>query len=204
MNIKKNLSKLVYISMVILVLNSISCTRKSKNSEESVTKKSENEYIIEIRSAVKDGIYIREGPGLNHGFDESGQLFKEEKIYVLEEKDGWIRFRVTAEDVGWNGWVKKDSTVLESNTGRIKSDDEISKLRESGLLKNINPQLNEAYIDPKIWNELTIQTKENIGKVLAIYCGEKKGTNLNWVDIKDAFSGQELARYSQSRGFKEY
>ena len=32
-------------------------------------------------------------------------------MYVLEEKNGWIRFRVTLWDVGWEGWVSKKYTI---------------------------------------------------------------------------------------------
>lgn len=67
--------------------------------------------IIEVRVCPRDGINIRTGPGTNYVKDQSGQLAKSERLYVLEEKNGWIRFRVTSKDVGWSGWVKKNLTV---------------------------------------------------------------------------------------------
>jgi len=69
--------------------------------------------IIETRFAKNDGINIRKGPGTSYGLDPTGQLFQGEKLYILEEKDGWIRFRVTQHDVGWEGWVRKDLTVAD-------------------------------------------------------------------------------------------
>ncbi len=53
----------------------------------------------------------RTGPGMEYSCDNSGPLFEKDKLYVLEEKDGWIRFRVTLEDVGWSAWLQKDLTV---------------------------------------------------------------------------------------------
>ena len=40
-------------------------------------------------------------------------------------------------------------------------------------------------------------------KNLATYCGNRKGTNTNWVEIYDNMSGKKLAKYS-SWGFKIY
>ncbi len=122
----------------------------------------------------------------------------------LQENNGWIKFRVTINDVGWSGWVKKYLTVLVSSARNSKNDNDINTLKESGLLINVNPQLNEAIVNLAIWDGLLYQTKEKCGSILAFYCGQKKGKNLNWVDIKDSYSGKKLAEYSESRGFKVY
>lgn len=63
-----------------------------------------------------EAINIRTGPGMNYEQDETGPLWKEEKLYVLEEKDGWIRFRVTPKDAGWSAWIKKDLTSFFSRS----------------------------------------------------------------------------------------
>jgi len=177
---------------------------EKNNKNEPTTSVQEKNEIIEIRICPTDGINIRTGPGANYKKDASGQLVKGEKLYVLEEKNGWIRFRVTPKDVGWSGWVKKDLTISKDQLDSSKEEDAIKKLKESGLLLRINPQLNESYVNPAIWHGLDYQTKENIGRIMAFYCGQKKGTNLNWVDIKDSYSGKKLAKYSESWGFKVY
>lgn len=48
--------------------------------------------ILEVRTVTSPEISVRKGPGLSYEPDESGEIFEEEKLYVLEEKDGWIRF----------------------------------------------------------------------------------------------------------------
>lgn len=176
------------------------CNYNGANS----TNKIESNGILEIRFCPKNNINIRTGPGINFEKDPSGQLIKGEKLYVLEEKNGWVRFRVTSNDVGWSGWVKKDLTISKNQWDSNKDTNELIKLRESGLLIKINPQLNVVYVNSSIWQNLDYQTKENIGRVLAFYCGRKKGTNLNWVDIKDSYSGKKLAKYSENWGFKTY
>ncbi len=197
------MKKLIYYLSLSLLL--VSCSGNENNTSTKIINSNNDQIkIIEIRAPNKDGITIKKGPGTNYAPDESGQLMKGEKIYVLEENNGWIKFRVTANDVGWSGWVKKDLTVLVSSEGNSKNDNDINTLKESGLLINVNPQLNEAFVNPAIWNGLLYQTKENCGRILAFYCGNKKGTNLNWVDIKDSYSGKKLAKYSESWGFKVY
>jgi hypothetical protein len=75
-------------------------------------------------------------------------------------------------------------------------------LKENGLILKINPQLNEVLVDVGVWRLLDYQTKERTGRSMAFYCGFEKGTNLNWVDIKDSKTGKKLAKYSESWGFK--
>jgi uncharacterized protein YgiM (DUF1202 family) len=54
---------------------------------------------------------LRTGPGMNYAVDQTGTLGENEKLYVLEEKDGWIRFRTTKENHDWSAWIKKELTV---------------------------------------------------------------------------------------------
>ena len=193
---------IVGLFVIIGIFSSLFETKTYKEGRSTSVK--EKKEIIGVRICPRDGINIRTGPGTNYKKDESGQLVKGEKLYVLEEKNGWIRFRVTPKDVGWSGWVKKDLTISKDQLDSAKEEDAIKKLKESGLLVRINPQLNEAYVSPTIWRGLDYQTKENTGRVMAFFCGRKKGTNLNWVDIKDSYSGKKLAKYSESWGFKVY
>ena len=46
--------------------------------------------------------------------------------------------------------------------------------------------------------------KEDFSYALAIYVGNKKGTQLYWCDIHDMYSGKKIAKYSKSWGFKVY
>lgn len=173
---------------------------KKEVKQKGPTQKAREDKILETRVASRDGINIRIGPGTNYQKDESGQLFKGEQLYVLEERSGWIRFRVTLQDIGWSGWVKKSLTGSMAG----KREAEIEELKKSGLLTKVNPNLNEAFVNPLIWQGLNYQAKENIGAILAFYCGIKKGTGLNWVDIKDSRSRKRLAKYSENWGFKIY
>jgi len=193
----------VSIIFYILILFVFSCS--SNDTRNTKTKSKHNPYdIIEVRVCRRDGVNIRKGPGVNYEKDESGQLINGERIYVLEKKNGWIRFRSTPKDVGWSGWVREDLTDPVSTSYSISEDKKIERLKELGLLKRINPSMNEAFVDPSLWTGLDYQTKKNIGRIMAFYCGKKKGTNLNWVDIKDYYSGKKLAKYSESWGFKIY
>lgn len=84
----------------------------------------------------------------------------------------------------------------------IGTDEQVQQLRDLELLKKIQPEYNEAFVDPVIWAGLYYQTKENTGRILAFYCGRKNGTNLNWVYIKNNYTGKKLAKYSENWGFE--
>ncbi len=79
----------------------------------------------------------------------------------------------------------------------------LNGLINDGFLQ-IEAHYNKAYIDPKVWNSIDVNVKENLSRGLAIYCGNKKGTHLYWVDIYDKISGKKIAKYSNSWGFKVY
>jgi len=97
-------------------------------SEEPVKKKVKEE-VLEIRVCPRDGINIRTGPGIDYGKDEDGPLVKSEKLYVLEEKAGWIRARISSEKSTWEGWVKKDLTVSKGQWEAIKVQEEKKKIQ---------------------------------------------------------------------------
>jgi len=196
---------IVLVYLFIVIAHIFSCgSNESKSGSSTKRKATTTSEIIETRLCNRDGVNIRKGPGINFEKDESGGLINGEKLYVLEEKDEWIKFRVTQKDVGWSGWVRKDLTDPMSTSHVSKEKESVQKLKELGLLVSINPNLNEALVDFNVWNALDHKTKENIGRSLAFYCGQEKGTNLNWVDIKNSNTGQRLAKYSESWGFKVY
>jgi len=105
-------------------------TKKTKNKKFNV--ENGNEEITEVRKPARrslkrinlnktgkgppifqkgiDEKYIRIGPGMKYENDDTGALLEDEKLYVLEEKGGWIRFRVTEKDLGWSAWIRKNLT----------------------------------------------------------------------------------------------
>jgi hypothetical protein len=88
-----------------------------------------------------------------------------------------------------------DMTVIEKS---------VAGLQKTGLIKNIDVNLNKAYVNGFNWSSLNIQDKENVGKALAYYVAYHKGNDLHWVEIYDWNSGKKLAKYSESWGFETY
>jgi len=192
----------IILSLIFIIF---SCSESPNKELEEVKSNISTEIkYSEIRAPIKSGINIRTGPGVEFDIDASGQIERSEKIYVLDEMNGWIMFRVTPNDIGWYGWVRKDLTILLSKSATAKGTNDIQSLKDSGLITLINPQLNQAFVDGILWSLLDFQTKEQAGRIMAFYCGREKGTNLNWVEIKDSKSGKKLAKYSESWGFKVY
>ena len=91
-------------------------------------------------------------------------------------------------------------------TGAPTAEDEkmLKDLMESGIVESVNANMNEATVDPASWARMKFDAKKHLGWFLATYCGKKKGTGLNWVDILDSYSGKKLAKYSEAYGFKVY
>jgi hypothetical protein len=94
----------------------------------------------------------------------------------------------------------------ERASTRLSAEDEkmLKDLMESGIVENVNANMNEATVDPASWARMKFDAKKYLGCFLATYCGKKKGTGLNWVDILDSYSGKKLAKYSETFGFKVY
>jgi len=179
----------------------------------------------------RDGINIRTGPGINYKKDESGTLFEGEKLYILEEKNGWLRFRVTPADMGWSGWVKSSLIPKQFYTDSKKLNDILytvwiikQDLKNGSILKKIYPARKEAYVSLKEWDKLDkIENetglkgmKRHYAEQLSMYCRVKKNgilnigdikkldARLNKVVIKNHRTGKVLAEYSGSSGFKEH
>ena len=151
-------------------------TPKTNKVIEDVNKTSQiprrKEEILEIRAPSKKarqvvtvlngnalygikGIAIRTGPGMNYKQDDTGELDEDEKLYVLEEKDGWIRFRVTPKDVGWSAWIKKDLTDYFSPSPEQIDAERIAKFGEppknsewDGSVKCVKDYLESVAKDP--------------------------------------------------------
>ena len=95
---------------------------------------------------------------------------------------------------------RKSSSILQNDQQQIEL---LNKLIGEGYLR-IEAQYNKAYISLDIWNKIDANVKENLSRSLAIYCGNKKGTHLYWVEIYDKMSGKKIAKYSNSWGFTVY
>jgi len=85
-------------------------TPSSNNAGSSKTADKVKDEILDIRTPKTEGIAVKVGPGEKYRDDPTGALMGSEKLYVLEERSGWIRFRVTKDDQGWSGWVPKYET----------------------------------------------------------------------------------------------
>ena len=61
----------------------------------------------ELLVCMRDDINIRKGPGTNFDKITYKKLSYGELLYVVEEKDGWIKFRFTSKDNGYHVWALK-------------------------------------------------------------------------------------------------
>ena len=74
----------------------------------SMNPKYQPQAVNYVASCNTDNVNIRIGPGTYYAIDPIGKLMKGVTIFVVEEKDNWVKFTVTPNDRSWSGWVKKD------------------------------------------------------------------------------------------------
>ncbi len=58
-------------------------------------------------TCVANDINIRIGPGTYYAIDPIGKLMKGVTVFVVDEKNDWIKFTITSDDDSWAGWVNK-------------------------------------------------------------------------------------------------
>ena len=87
------------------------------------------EKFLEICTCIEDtDVYI--GPRTNFEKDNSKQPIKGIKLYTLEIRGDWIRFRLTPEDSDWNGWIRIDATISWEDYEKLKAIEEEKRIEE--------------------------------------------------------------------------
>jgi hypothetical protein len=113
---KINFLLVIFLAILILMIGTItSCDKEEK--------------FLQICTCIEDtDVYT--GPGTNFEQSNSKQSIKGIKLYVLEIKGDWIRFRLTPEDSDWNGWIRIDVTVSWEDYEKLKAIEEERRIEE--------------------------------------------------------------------------
>ena len=80
--------------------------------------------------------------------------------------------------------------------------DKLMTLYDTGMLVKFDIPMNEAYMNPTLWNLADTDTKKGIGIVLAEICHIQGSTG--WVVIINNNTGAKFAKYSRSYGYTAY
>lgn len=87
-------------------VNNESLNESSKDSKDpkfqSIDSKQQKMMICNTND-----INIHIGPGTYYAIDPIGKLMKGVTIFVVDEKNNWIKFTITPNDESWSGWVDK-------------------------------------------------------------------------------------------------
>lgn len=159
---------------------------------------------VEERFSLADDVVIRYGPGEEFPEVSGAQALKGSRIYVLEEKSGWIRFRGTRESGPTVGWINRFSSTPASDLPPEALASDVQLLMSMGIVVNHDALQNSANVDTNIWNRQDLPTQKGIGRALAFYCASQKGSSTRWVEIRDSGSGRKVAKYSENMGFSSY
>ena len=141
--------------------------------------KNEDGNTVTYENAIEQS-NIRTGPGMNYDVDPTGTLGETENLYVLEEKDGWIRFRTTKENHGWSAWIKKELTISveEIRQARIAKFGERPYQSLDGSFPCVKKYLKSSVRDPdsliyEKWSDLNYN--ENDGWLVMCIFRAKNG-----------------------------
>ncbi|MCF7857939.1 MAG: SH3 domain-containing protein [Candidatus Cloacimonetes bacterium] len=58
-------------------------------------------------TCTSNDINIRIGPGTYYAVDPIGKLMKGVTVFIVEEREDWVKFTITPNDDSWSGWVHK-------------------------------------------------------------------------------------------------
>jgi hypothetical protein len=159
--------------------------------------------ILDERYSLDDAIDIRYGPSTNYPAVPDAQALKGSKVYVLEQTNGWLRFR-TSPDVGPSvGWINRFASFPVTESDSVREDD-VRLLTDIGLIVHLDAQQNDAVVRTNVWGQFDHHVQKGIGRTLAFYCAQRKGSSSRYVDIRDAEGGRKVARYSENMGFSSY
>jgi len=109
------MKKIIFIILILIFIIIIGCDKEEK-------------YFEICTCTENTDIYI--GPGINFEKDNSKQPIKGIKLYTLETKGDWLRFRITPEDSDWNGWIRIDATISWEDYETLKSLEEKKRIEE--------------------------------------------------------------------------
>lgn len=96
-----------------------------------------------------------------------GKLSRGDEIFILEEIDGRVKFRLISEDTEWSGWVQKNGTVPKQQWDLSKYDVAVKELMDSGLIVEI--QLKTVLVNGSVWKSLEYEERGSIAQMLAMY-----------------------------------
>lgn len=160
--------------------------------------------VLQPRKLIADRMKPRYGPSRLYASVDEPELFRGDNVFVIEESNSWVAVKTSADAPRVAGWIPKYASFMSNPENKEAVANEVELLLSNGFLISIDPKKNEAHIDSYKWRTADSASVEGLSRLLSFYCGQQKGVRLFWVDIRDAGSGQRLASYSESKGFKAY
>lgn len=110
---------------VALLTVTISSLQDPLNESRAASVGGENE--VNVRTPIVDGLTVRVGPGRDYESASAiWQVNRGDKLRVVEDTLGWIRFRVKYFDPDWSGWVAKDYTTVWETYQEIRRIEQMS------------------------------------------------------------------------------
>ncbi len=77
----------------------------------------------------------------------------------------------------------------------------VSELEEAGLIKKLDPVLDNVYVNRALWDSTNIDQKKAFAWKVARYLDRGEASQVYRLDIYDWQSGKRLAKYSDAFGY---
>ena len=98
----------------------------------------------------------------------------------------------------WNPPPATQTRSWNEYEERTKIGNDLKKLMDAGLIKEIDCKAREIFVDEIIWAGTTAKNKETVTSLSAFYCVGKNGS----IDVKGYHNGRTLASWGPLSGFK--
>lgn len=99
----------VFLGSSLLMVSVVTVAQEAKNVPLQPTP----ETLTQFRTPIVNGLTVRTGPGEEYKSAKSiWQVNRGDKLHVVEDTLGWIRFHIKYFDPNWSGWVAKSYTTL--------------------------------------------------------------------------------------------
>ncbi len=116
---------IVAIGGGLLVISTVTLQQQTDAEPGPTAETTEN---VEFRTPVVEGLTVRVGPGADYEHATSiWQVHPGDRLRVVDDTLGWIRFHVKYFDPEWSGWVPREYTTAWETYREIERIQRITK-----------------------------------------------------------------------------
>jgi len=126
-------------------------------------------------------------------------------VFLNQYLVNYIKFGSISISSGGSGGSSVPKTEIsrpENEKERKELEFKLDSFKQTKVLKDIQPEINEVKVSGIIWDSMSPAEKLSFAKITAIYCKLFKNSGKAWVVIKDSGNGKMLGMYNEGSGLQ--